>query len=209
VYMDTETTKLATTWELLSTSPDEVNGTSSIVSLCEGGECIRIGVSLARMCPLFRDLLESSDLMETGGEAAKVAMQASVMPLDDITFNTMTKVLKYVEHFTTRIPTVIPKPLLAPLSSIVSSWEWHFLNTECLVDGNSKAHLDLILVMKAADFLCIDSLRELTCAMMAEMTINKTEEELMDLFGLDAPYTEEDFEPVYEKYPFMRPEINS
>ncbi|KAG8347370.1 hypothetical protein ERJ75_000946800 [Trypanosoma vivax] len=68
--------------------------------------------------------------------------------------------------------------------------------------------LDLLLeVAMLSDFLLIEPLRQLTCAFVASLALNvSSEAELLQLAGLPRLMTEEELGPLYEQFPFMRPD---
>jgi hypothetical protein len=66
------------------------------------------------------------------------------------------------------------------------------------------ALLPLTQLMRIADFLLVEPLRDLCCAYLATLVLGKTEAEVAELFRLERPLTEEELEPVFAKHPFLR-----
>ena len=62
----------------------------------------------------------------------------------------------------------------------------------------------LLMLMRAADFLGVDPLRDLTCALLASLVMDKSEAELAELLDLDRPLTEAELEPMFVQHPFLR-----
>lgn len=63
----------------------------------------------------------------------------------------------------------------------------------------------LLEVAMLSDFLLVESLRQLTCAFIASLSLNaSSEEELLQLCGLERALTEEELCSVYAQFPFLR-----
>jgi hypothetical protein len=135
-------------------------------------------------------------------------------------------------------PSVLARPLSAPLQHLVTEWEWEFLKGHSFAPRPKRpsaaatlaavvpfvrdptatrllsqqrgtltppAIAPLLQLMRAADFLCIDSLRDLSCAFLASLVMDRNETELADLLDLDRPLTEAELEPMFAQHPFLRP----
>ncbi|KAG5496071.1 hypothetical protein JKF63_02369 [Porcisia hertigi] len=178
----------------------------------------------ARLCRLLDSLLDSVDV---DLRRMPDPIQGSIPPvvLPHATREGCECVFHYLGLIQTRVPTLISKPLRAPLEELVHEWEMKYLLEECFPTGvaaeaNSSEALcrtlskigpqsmDRILeVAMIADFLLIEPLRDLTCALLASLALTAgSEKELLRLCGLDRALTEEELEPLYTQLPFLRPE---
>nr|CCC94437.1 conserved hypothetical protein [Trypanosoma congolense IL3000] len=207
----------------------------------------------ARYCRLLETMLDTSDLQLDSprhngkGTAPDSGLSVSMSPvvLPQATEKGCLALFAYLELITKRVPSMLSKPLRAPLEELVQPWELEFLLHNCMYDDvrscieratndNSwekenktpssdkrQAHyvvilekapqsLDLLLeVAMLSDFLLIESLRQLTCAFIASLACNaSSEEELLRLSGLERPMTEDELEPLYLQFPFLRPDNN-
>ena len=131
------------------------------------------------------------------------------IPISDVEANTLELVLYWLQHHAggAAMPTKVPRPLRKPLVEYVTPFEWEFITTKCLEGGDEAKHLNLLLVMKAANFLGISELRELSTAMLAHMLKNKDIDQLHVLFAMELKGKRlgpAEFEKLYEKFPWMR-----
>lgn len=178
----------------------------------------------ARLCSLLEAVLDAVDV-NLSSKFDAVNGWTPPVTLPQATKIGCELVFQYLELIQTRVPTLLSKPLRAPLEELVQPWEMSFLQERCL-GGSSSGHdedyktskcfralakkgphsLDKILeVAMLSDFLVISSLRDLTCAFIASLGLSATsEKELLQLCGLDAPLTEEDLEPLYAQFGFLR-----
>ncbi|EPY34120.1 hypothetical protein AGDE_07972 [Angomonas deanei] len=177
----------------------------------------------ARLCRLLEPLLDSIDV-DFKSKFDPITGPIPPLTLPQATEEGCACVFKYLDLLQTRVPTLISKPLRAPLEELVQPWEMNFLISDCfglpaspdsfkstssfarelVKKGNQP--LDRILeVAMLADFLIIDHLRDLTCAFVASLGLSaSTDKDLMCLCGLGAPVTDDALEPLYSQYPFLR-----
>ncbi|KPA84493.1 hypothetical protein ABB37_01044 [Leptomonas pyrrhocoris] len=177
----------------------------------------------ARLCRLLDSLLDSVDV-DLKRKADPVQGPIPPVVLPQATREGCECIFAYLDLIQTRVPTLLSKPLRAPLEELVYDWEMNYLLEQCLM---GKAHeskssialcrtlakrgpssMDRILeVAMLADFLLIEPLRDLTCGMLASLALTAgSEKELLQLCGLDHTLTEEELEPLYKQLPFLRPE---
>ncbi|KAK7199616.1 hypothetical protein NESM_000006700 [Novymonas esmeraldas] len=201
-----------------------------VVAQCSTGDrkVIRHDFALhnrgARLCRLLDSLLDSVDVdLKRKVDPVQGPIPPVVLP--HATREGCECVFRYLELIQTRVPTLLSKPLRAPLEELVYSWEMNYLLEDCFPAGvadeaKSSAALcrtlvkcgpsamDRVLeVAMLADFLLIEPLRDLTCALLASLALTAgTEKELLQLCGLDRALTEEELEPLYKQLPFLRPE---
>ncbi|KAH9589189.1 hypothetical protein LSM04_003730 [Trypanosoma melophagium] len=212
----------------------------------------------ARLCRLLEKMLDAADLqigaslsdtddVKCMNKSKKGKNVAEILPpvvLPHATERGCNALFFYLEMITTRMPTVLSKPLRAPLEELVQPWEMKFLLCNCMDKTTSHSiaqqisnvhaemkkgnddefdtsasyysvilnrapqSLDLLLeVAMLSDFLLVESLRQLTCSFLASLALNaSSESELLRLCGLQRALTEEELDPVYAQFPFLRPE---
>ena len=123
----------------------------------------------------------------------------------DCTSKAVESVLSYLELTTIRIPSIISRPLKGPIEEVTQPWEVEFVRSHGLENGDFSAHAKLLEIMKVADFLVVDSLKDLCCAYVASTVLScTTQDELMAKLGMARPATENELSEVYEMYPFLR-----
>lgn len=163
--------------------------------------------SIVRQCRLLDIALDESDL-QVDGDATKPVMSDITAVIPDCTRETAELVFKYLKLTTARIPTILSRPLKAPLEELVQPWERDFLVNSCLENKDPSRHRPLLNIMRTAEFLVIDSLRDLCCAFLASIVLKcSSESEVLHVLGLSRAATSEELQPVFELYPFLRPPI--
>lgn len=192
------------------------------------GKVVRADFALhkrgARLCRLLDAFLDSVDVdLKAKFDPVSGSIPPVVMPM--ATREGCETLFHYLDLAQTRIPTLISKPLRAPLEELVQPWEMIFLLQNCLgmpaaecagfktssflksVAKRGPSALDrLIEITMLSDFLLIDSLCDLTAAFLASLGLSATtEKDLLQLCGLTAPLTEEELEPLYAQLGFLRP----
>eukprot|EP00759_Apiculatamorpha_spiralis_P040520 PhF_6_TR39068/c0_g1_i1/m.58466/K03094/SKP1, CBF3D; S-phase kinase-associated protein 1 len=153
-----------------------------------------------------KTLLERSKLVKDLLEAASDTPNVT-LPVSEVTSDTMERVFEWLYHNVANTPTKVPRPLRKPLNEYVTPYEWTYLTTRCLEAGDETKHLNLLLVLKAANFLGILELRELTTAMLAHMLKGKDMDQLHVLFQEELKGRKlgpADFEKLYQKFEWMR-----
>ncbi|CAJ1032164.1 hypothetical protein, conserved [Leishmania lindenbergi] len=177
----------------------------------------------ARLCRLLDSLLDSADVdLKHKMDPVQGLIPPVVLP--HATREGCECVFRYLELIQTRVPTLLSKPLRAPLEELVYEWEMNYLLEHCFLSGvtdetksaalcrtlakKGPQAMDLVLeVAMLADFLLIEPLRDLTCALLASLALSAgSEKELLQLCGLDHALTEEELEPLYKQLCFLRPE---
>ncbi|KAG5470406.1 hypothetical protein LSCM1_01650 [Leishmania martiniquensis] len=178
----------------------------------------------ARLCRLLDSLLDS---VAVDLKRKTDPLQGLIPPvvLPHATREGCECVFRYLELVQTRVPTLLSKPLRAPLEELVHTWEMRYLLEDCFLPGiagestsssalcralakrGPQAMDRLLEVAMLADFLLIEPLRDLTCALLASLALSTgSQKELLQLCGLDHVLTEEELEPLYMQLPFLRPE---
>ena len=132
---------------------------------------------------LLKSLLDDID----GDEVHRI-------PMPNVNGQTLQYVIEYMEHYAEAEPKELPKPLNAPIKEIIDKWDQNYVFTILIENDDEKQHEKLIDTVMAANFMNIEPLRELCCAVIAHMIKGKTPEEIRDIFNI-----ENDFSPEEEK----------
>ena len=123
-----------------------------------------------------------------------------VVPLSEMDDKTTQKVVDYLLHFDGEMPQEIEKPLKsATMVDVTDPWSAEFVDTMPLED--------LVDVTVAANFMEIQPLLDLTCAKIASMCKDKTEEEIFKTFGVTETFTEEEKAKVREENKWIEENI--
>ena len=114
------------------------------------------------------------------------------IPLPDVKYNILKKVVEYLTYYKDKEPAQIPKPLpSANLIEFTNEWDVNFINSIEL-DGI----FDLI---NAANYMDINSLLDLACAKIASLMKGKSAQEIRAMFNIECDLTEDELKE-YEEY---------
>ena len=114
------------------------------------------------------------------------------IPLPDVKYNILKKVVEYLTYYKDKEPAQIPKPLpSANLNEFTNEWDVNFINSIEL-DGV----FDLI---NAANYMDINSLLDLACAKIASLMKGKSAQEIRAMFNIECDLSEEELKE-YEEY---------
>ena len=111
---------------------------------------------------------------------------------DDISSQTVEKIINYLVHFDGNPPKEISKPLyLTDMKKITDEYSADFVD---------KLKIDeLVDMISAAHYMKINSLLDLCCAKMVSLCKGKNEEEIFNIFGIPKDYFKtEDKEKIKE-----------
>ena len=111
---------------------------------------------------------------------------------DDISSQTVEKIINYLVHFDGNPPKEISKPLyLTDMKKITDEYSADFVD---------KLKIDeLVDMISAAHYMKINSLLDLCCAKMVSLCKGKNEEEIFHIFGIPKDYFKpEDKEKIKE-----------
>ncbi|KEG14959.1 hypothetical protein DQ04_00241010 [Trypanosoma grayi] len=79
-----------------------------------------------------------------------------------------------------------------------------------ILNGAPQSLNLLLEVAMLSDFLLVEPLRQLTCAFIASLALNASSDaELLRLCGLQRAMTEEELDPLYAQFAFLRPDNGS
>ena len=114
------------------------------------------------------------------------------IPLPDVKYNILKKVVEYLTYYKDKEPAQIPKPLpSANLIEFTNEWDVNFINSIEL-DGV----FDLI---NAANYMDINSLLDLACAKIASLMKGKSAQEIRAMFNIECDLSEDELKE-YEEY---------
>ena len=156
-----------------------------------------LNFSVARVLILKSKII--SKMLEDNDESGPVELPV------DADAETLRCVFEFLDYHHEKPMKTIEKPLRGPFKELVEAWDWNFFQTRLLVAGDEKQNKPLQKVICAANFLIIDDLRTFACAALASLIMNKTEEEIFDLFGAKGKILPEHWERLYLQFPYMRP----
>ncbi len=118
------------------------------------------------------------------------------IPLYEIDSKCLKLIIEYLEHYNGNSPNEIEKPLPhCDFKEIVDEFQYFFMNKLTLEQ--------LIDLTSAANFMEITSLLDLCCAKIASMSLDKTEDELYQTFGIQDTFTPEEREKLKEENQWM------
>lgn len=233
--------------------PCKVNGTQTLADAAKG-PVVRHDFALhvrgARFCRLLESMLDAADQnVAASGRGARGnrtgqgdgdgggALPNVVLP--QATPQGCRALFAYLDMITSRVPSVLSKPLRVPLEELLQPWEMMFLLEHCMdeattsaifrrlstekengadvndqasyysiiLDGAPRSLNILLEVAMLSDFLLVEPLRQLTCAFIASLALSTSSEaDLLRLCGLERALTEEELNPVYAQFPFLRPD---
>lgn len=118
--------------------------------------------------------------------------QKDEIPLPDIKFDILKKVVEYLTFYKDKTPREIPKPLPSHnLAEVTDEWDVNFIN---------GIELDSVFdLINAANYMDISSLLDLACAKIASLMKGKTAEEIRAMFNIECDLSEEELKE-YEEY---------
>ena len=117
--------------------------------------------------------------------------QKDDIPLPDIKYDILKKVVEYLAHYKEKEPQQIPKPLPSQdLKEVTDEWDVNFING---MDLDSV--FDLI---NAANYMDIAPLLDLACAKIASLMKGKSAAEIRAMFNIECDLTEDELKEYEE-----------
>ena len=173
----------------------------NFVLIRSGASCYAIHPSLARQCRILDAVLDQGDLQPRSDETSPSLILPTEFPQA-----TLETVFLYLSLWSSHVPSIIGRPLCGPFHELVQPWELNFVQQHGLSAMDPMKHEPLIDMMKLADFLVIDPLRDLCCAFLASLVLScSSEGDLLKLLGGQQPLSERELKNVYEQFPFLQP----
>ena len=118
--------------------------------------------------------------------------QQEPIKIPDIKYDILKKVVEYLTYYKDKVPKDIPKPMpTTNLSELVDEWDVNFINS---IDLDNV--FDMI---KAANYLDITSLLDLSCAKLASLMKGKNAQDIRNMFNIECDLTDEELKE-YEEY---------
>lgn len=219
---------------------DELH-TSFIVLLTADDAAFVLAHSVARLCKALTELLDDIDADTTPSPCypeAGCTELVDMLPVFEVDSlgSAVEALLEFlVLWLENGPPSILARPLAAPLQHLVAAWEWEFLQRRAFGPKPSRPstaaslvammpfvssrsdnrgppmHLSppaispLMQLMRVADFLAVEPLRDLACAFLATLVMDHSEVEVAQLLDMERPLTDEELEPMYQQHPFLRP----
>ena len=114
------------------------------------------------------------------------------IPLPNVKFAILKKVMEYCEKHRNDNPPEIEKPLkTSNLSDLVDAYDAKFIDLENLEE--------LFEIILAANYLDIKSLLDLSCAKVASLIKGKSPEEIRKIFNIENDFTPEEEAQIREE----------
>eukprot|EP01059_Diplonema_ambulator_P003811 TRINITY_DN13507_c0_g1_i1.p1 TRINITY_DN13507_c0_g1~~TRINITY_DN13507_c0_g1_i1.p1 ORF type:complete len:216 (+),score=84.78 TRINITY_DN13507_c0_g1_i1:67-648(+) len=169
-----------------------VDFSRNIVLECSDGVACVMPISAAKRCNVLAQLISKS-----AGEVK--------VPLYEIHSDIVAKICMYIQHHHSEWPPNlrIDKPLRTDLRDALTAWDYDFYTKQLLEDGDPSKNDAIFLVLKAAQYLECDPVRDLACAALANIVRDvKGEEDFYKLFKVSEPFTEDETKKLYEDYEY-------
>jgi len=133
---------------------------------------------------LLQDLLEDEEDEEDEDDTP-------IVPLQSIDSKTLEKVLEYCKHQNNiKAAKIEEKPLKEDLKNVNCNWENEFINIKVT---------ELLNLVKAANYLNIPELLNLTSTTVASLIKGNSPEQIRDLFGIENDFTAEEEAKIAEE----------
>jgi len=152
------------------------------------GQKFRVKWKKALMSGLIKAMLEEQDPEDE---------EIPSLPVPNVEFKPLKKVIEYMRYHWNNVATIIPKPLVKPLKDYISDWDNIFIDVEM------SMIVDLVM---AANYLNIKDLLELSSAKIIDLNKNKSPEEIKEMFGIENIKDEDDLEEIREINEFKEEE---
>eukprot|EP01059_Diplonema_ambulator_P034052 TRINITY_DN7444_c0_g1_i1.p1 TRINITY_DN7444_c0_g1~~TRINITY_DN7444_c0_g1_i1.p1 ORF type:complete len:234 (+),score=46.80 TRINITY_DN7444_c0_g1_i1:234-935(+) len=167
----------------------DVNWSTHIVVVTKEGKKFEFSRDVVHLVGLVRDLVQDAD------EGCEIEV-----PLAEVDSETLQCIWVYLELHQRGEVEKLEVPLNGNLKDLVSEADWSYLTNTLMEGGDERKHEKLFNTAKGADFMNIESLRDLCCAAIANMFWNKSEEEVYHHFGVETPFTDEEIEAMHGDY---------
>eukprot|EP01062_Namystynia_karyoxenos_P047386 TRINITY_DN356_c0_g2_i1.p1 TRINITY_DN356_c0_g2~~TRINITY_DN356_c0_g2_i1.p1 ORF type:complete len:201 (+),score=104.74 TRINITY_DN356_c0_g2_i1:96-698(+) len=171
----------------------DVDWQNCIVLQTNDGANFEAPRGVVKMSNLIVDLMEGDD---SDGQR--------VVPLPEVSAATLKAIWDYMEKYQHEKPDPIQAPIQEHLEHLIPKWDWEYVSTTLLEGGDEKKNKMLLDVLKASNFMNIMPLRDLCCAVIAHILRTKTDQEILDTFGVDGKWTAEEDEMFKQQYPWLQ-----
>ena len=121
--------------------------------------------------------------------------------LTEVDEKSLDKIINYLNKWNGQTPTEIEKPLKSTiLKEVTDEWSAEFIDN---LDLEELTNLTV-----SANFMEITSLLDLTCAKLASMCKDKSEEEIFKSFGIVDTFSEEEKQKLREENKWIEENLN-
>lgn len=151
---------------------------------------------------MIRELIEDED---DANSMEGMALRALEIPLPAIDSKALIAVFEYLEHHLgDSKQREIDRPLRGDLSALLEPWDWKYVVDTLLQGVWEKGVHNLFAILNAANYLHVPLLRDLCGAAVANLVRNKSEEEILNLFGISEPFTKEQEDELCKEFPWLK-----
>lgn len=123
----------------------------------------------------------------------------TLIPLPCLKQNLLKYVVDYLEYHAQYPPNPIERPLRRPIEEVICEWDYEFLFTDLVKDGDENDHKLLVEMIMAANYLEVQPLVDLCSACMASIIKGKQPDQLRDLFNIENDLTPDEEEKIQEQ----------
>lgn len=148
---------------------------------CDSDKCIEVSLAVAQMSDTVKIMLE-----DFGNST-----ETQTIPMTDINYETLSKVVQYCEH---HVDDVKPEDEKVNRNNTISEWDQEFYKVDQAL---------LFKIILAANFLHIKSLLELGCKTVANSMKGKSTEELRTMFGIVNDLSLQEQEKIKEEHKWV------
>src|SRR3989338_2401540 len=146
-----------------------------------------VDVDVARQSLLIKDMVEDMDEEELN--------EGTEIPLPNVEFEVLKKCVDYMKYHVTAKVAEIPKPLQGTIEEFLKSVKADFE----LAFIDKLTNETIIEIIMAANYMNINDLLQLMCAVIASQIKGKTPEHIRELFGIENDFTPEEEERIREE----------
>jgi len=146
-----------------------------------------VDVDVARQSLLIKDMVEDMDEEELN--------EGTEIPLPNVEFEVLKKCVDYMKYHVTAKVAEIPKPLQGTIEEFLKSVKADFE----LAFIDKLTNETIIEIIMAANYMNINDLLQLMCAVIASQIKGKTPEQIRELFGIENDFTPEEEERIREE----------
>lgn len=124
-----------------------------------------------------------------------------VIPLSEVDEKSLDKIIIYLNKWNGQTPTEIEKPLKSTLlKEVTDEWSAEFIDN---LDLEELTNLTV-----SANFMEITPLLDLSCAKLASMCKDKSEEEIFKSFGIVDTFSEEERQKLRDENKWIEENLN-
>mmetsp|Transcript_9472 Transcript_9472/g.14535 ORF Transcript_9472/g.14535 Transcript_9472/m.14535 type:complete len:196 (-) Transcript_9472:188-775(-) len=153
----------------------------------EAGDCVKLVSQDGDSFTVPKLVAQNSVLVKTMMDETTDddSTEEPEIPLPNVKSSVLAKVIEFCKHYVEEPMSEIPKPIKfgKQVKDVVQPWFGEFVNG---VD-----YVMLFELILAANYLDIKALLDITCARVGLLIMNKTPDEIRNLFGITEPFSPE------------------